>query len=136
MTIEDTSAIVDASALCEAVPCESEAVDHACAVTRVLGSLASDGRVARTTAIFSALADSTRFRILDALACEELCVCDLAELAGVSQSGASHQLRLLRDRGLVTHRREGQRAVYRLADDHVRTLIGVGLEHADEETGR
>lgn len=111
--------------------CEATIVD-ADAVTRVRGSLASDTRVMRTTAIFSALSDPTRFRILDALAGEELCVCDLAEVAGVSQSGVSHQLRVLRDRGLVAYRREGNRAVYRLADDHVRQLIGIGLEHADE----
>jgi len=79
------------------------------------------------------LADPTRFRILDALSHAELCVCDIAEVAGISQSGVSHQLRLLRDRGLVAYRREGQRAVYRLADDHVQTLIASGLEHADEE---
>lgn len=112
--------------------CEASIIDRQ-AVARVRGALASDRRTTRTTAIFSALADPTRFRILDALSHEELCVCDLAQVAGISQSGVSHQLRLLRDRGLVTARREGQRAVYRLADDHVRTLIGVGLEHADEE---
>ena len=96
-------------------------------------ALAADRRVELTTAIFSALSDPTRFRILDALSHEELCVCDLAQIAGISQSGVSHQLRVLRDRGLVTSRRDGQRAVYRLADEHVRTLIGVGLEHADED---
>ncbi len=87
----------------------------------------------RTTAIFSALSDPTRFRMLEALSLGELCVCDLAEIVGVSQSGVSHQLRLLRDRGLVAYRRDGQRAVYRLADEHVRVLIASGLEHADEE---
>lgn len=105
---------------------DSEAVD------RVLHAASADVRVARTTAIFSALSDPTRFRILEALSREELCVCDLAEVAGVSQSGASHQLRLLRDRGLVAYRRQGNRAVYRLADHHVRLLITTGLEHADE----
>jgi len=115
--------------------CETNLVD-AEAVDRARRALASDQRVDRTTAIFSALADPTRFRILDALSYGELCVCDLAELAGISQSGVSHQLRLLRDRGLVTSRRDGQRAVYRLADDHVSTLIASGLEHADEEPRR
>lgn len=111
--------------------CEATIVDAA-AVARAKDALASDARVAKTTTIFSALSDPTRFRILDALAGGELCVCDLAEVAGISQSGVSHQLRLLRDRGLVTFRREGQRAVYRLADEHVRALIATGLEHADE----
>lgn len=111
--------------------CGATIVDAA-AVSRVRDALADDRRVARTTAIFSALSDPSRFRILDALAREELCVCDLAEVAGISQSGVSHQLRLLRDRGLVSYRREGNRAVYRLADEHVRVLIASGLEHADE----
>lgn len=122
-------------ATCDVVQCTG-GLEHECAIECVRAALANDARVARTTAIFSALADSTRFRILDALAREELCVCDLAEIAGVSQSGVSHQLRLLRDRGLVSYRRDGQRAVYRLADDHVRTLIAVGLEHADEQDVR
>ena len=89
-------------------------------------------RVEQTAAIFSALADPTRVRILDALGIEELCVCDLAEVCRISQSGVSHQLRMLRDLGLVAYRREGNRAVYRLADDHVLTLLAQGLAHADE----
>lgn len=111
--------------------CTVDAVD-AGTVSSVRDQLADRRRVDRTTAIFSALSDPTRFRILDALSISELCVCDLAEIAGVSQSGVSHQLRVLRDRGLVTYRRDGQRAVYRLADDHVRTLLASGLEHASE----
>ena len=82
------------------------------------------------------MADPTRLRIIEALAREELCVCDLASLAGVSQSGVSHQLRILRDRGLVAYRREGNRAVYRLADDHVRDLLAIGIEHAGEAGSR
>ena len=111
--------------------CCAKIVD-AQAVERVRARLASDARTGRTVGIFSALADPTRLRILDALSAEELCVCDLAEVCGISQSGISHQLRLLRDRGLVAFTREGNRAVYRLADDHVRVLLAVGLEHADE----
>ena len=112
--------------------CSVDATD-AEAVARVRASLSGQPRVDRTTAIFSALSDPTRFRMLEALSLGELCVCDLAEIVGVSQSGVSHQLRLLRDRGLVAYRRDGQRAVYRLADEHVRVLIASGLEHADEE---
>ena len=111
--------------------CLSDLVDAA-AVRRVLPALADPGRAKRTTDIFSALADPTRFRILDALSLEELCVCDLARVTGVSQSAVSHQLRVLRDLDLVSYRREGRRAVYRLADEHVRSLIVQGLEHADE----
>jgi len=102
------------------------------AVARVRDGLADDSRTAATAAIFSALADPTRVRILDALGIEELCVCDLAEISGISQSGVSHQLRMLRDLGIVRYRREGNRAVYHLADDHVRNLLAQGFEHADE----
>jgi DNA-binding transcriptional ArsR family regulator len=102
------------------------------ALARVRRQLSGDARLELTAAIFSALADPTRLRILDALGIEELCVCDLAEVCGISQSGVSHQLRLLRDLGLVAYRRDGNRAVYRLADSHVLTLIAQGLEHADE----
>ena len=106
------------------------------AVSRVRASLSDDRRIELTTAIFSALADPTRFRILDALSFEELCVCDLAAICGISQSGVSHQLRLLRDRGLVAYRRDGNRALYRLADDHVRSMLAQGLDHADESSQR
>jgi DNA-binding transcriptional ArsR family regulator len=111
--------------------CSAVEVDRG-ALGRVRGRLSSNLRLERTVAIFSALADPTRLRIVDALGIEELCVCDLAEVCGVSQSGVSHQLRMLRDLGLVAYRREGNRAVYRLADDHVLTLLAQGLEHADE----
>jgi ArsR family transcriptional regulator len=112
--------------------CSARTVDDA-AVRRAASSAAPAVQVERTTAIFSALSDPTRFRILEALSREELCVCDIAGVAAVSQSAVSHQLRLLRDRGLVAYRREGTRAVYRLADDHVRDLIEIGLAHAAEK---
>ena len=111
--------------------CSAEILD-AGAVSRVRDGLADDARTAATAAIFSALSDPTRVRILDALSIEELCVCDLAEISAISQSGVSHQLRMLRDLGIVRYRREGNRAVYRLADDHVRNLLAQGFEHADE----
>ena len=112
--------------------CDVVIVDES-AVAHVRSGLAADWRAKRTTDIFSALSDPTRFRILNALAIRELCVCDIAAVVDVSQSAVSHQLRVLRNLDLVDYRREGRRAVYRLADEHVRTLISQGLEHADEE---
>ena len=84
------------------------------------------------TEIFSALADSTRFRILCALSAGELCVSDLINATEVSQSAVSHQLRFLRDKKLVSMRREGQRVMYALSDDHVSKLILMAIEHAKE----
>jgi DNA-binding transcriptional ArsR family regulator len=115
--------------------CEATIVDDM-AVDRARAALSDEREVLRATAIFSALADPTRLRILEALASEEMCVCDLAAVAGISQSGVSHQLRILRDRELVAYRRDGLRAVYSLADEHVRDLIGIGLEHAREGGAR
>ncbi|BDD87716.1 ArsR/SmtB family transcription factor [Desulfofustis limnaeus] len=82
--------------------------------------------------LFKALADPGRLTIVNALAVEEMCVCDLAALLGVSESAASHQMRLLRIANLVTNRREGQVLYYRLADDHVMQLVATAVEHARE----
>ena len=89
--------------------------------------------VERVSRLFSALSDPTRLRILHALTVtKELCVCDLAALAELSVSAVSHQLRLLRDRDLVHARRDGRMVYYSLADGHVATLMGTGVEHANE----
>ena len=92
----------------------------------------NDAVVYGATQIFDALSDLTRFQILLALMEGDKGVSELAELSHVSQSAISHQLRLLRDRGLVTAQRCGQRMIYSLSDNHVERLIGVGLEHAAE----
>ena len=72
---------------------------------------------------FSALGDPTRVRILDALSHGELCVCDLAAVAGASKSMTSHQLRLLRAAGLVLPRRAGKLTYYRLSDPSMVALL-------------
>lgn len=123
--------------------CHSSAADlcsqpsvNGAAVGRVSEARADSSLLARTAALFSAMGDPTRLRLLEALAIEELCVCDLLQLSEISQSGVSHQLRVLRELGLVAFRRDGNRAVYRLADDHVRSLLAQGFEHAAEEDDR
>ena len=68
-------------------------------------------------------------KILYVLQKSEMCVCDLAEILGVTQSAVSHQLRLLKTAGLVGYRREGKNVIYALADDHVRTIMECGTEH-------
>lgn len=119
----------------DAAECEILAVD-ADAVERVLAALPDEPTARVVADIFDALSDPTRLRILQALlVAEELCVCDLAVVTGVSSSGVSHQLRLLRDRNLVTFSRDGKRAVYRLADAHVGALLAQGLDHATETRG-
>ena len=86
--------------------------------------------------IFKVLGDVTRVRILDALARTELCVCDLAQLLGMTESAISHQLRLLRDRRVVRPRRAGQMVFYALDDRHIIRLFRQGLRHAQEPAAR
>ena len=100
---------------------------------RVRQALVSAEQAASLAETFSLLGDPTRTRILHALSVDELCVSDLAGLLEISASTASHQLRLLRDRRLVAVRREGKRTYYRLEDEHIRTLIDMGVSHAAEE---
>lgn len=84
---------------------------------------------------FSALGDPTRVRILDALSHGELCVCDLAAVLGLSQSGVSHQLRLLRGMRLVRPRREGRVVFYSLDDQHIMAIFRQTLQHVEEAQG-
>ncbi|RZW14335.1 MAG: ArsR family transcriptional regulator [Desulfobulbaceae bacterium] len=84
--------------------------------------------------LFKAMADPGRLKILLALAGQEMCVCDLAALLGVSESAASHQIRILRTMNLVKNRREGQVLYYRLVDDHVTQLAQVARDHVLELT--
>ena len=87
----------------------------------------------RVAELFSILADPTRIRILHALnMSSELCVCDLAFLAGVSQSAVSHQLRSLRMSDVVARRKEGRTMFYSLSDVHVRIMLSNGFEHLEE----
>jgi ArsR family transcriptional regulator len=81
---------------------------------------------------FRVLGDPTRLRILDALAIGELCVCDIASLAGISESAVSHQLRLLRGMRLVRPRRAGRLVYYSLDDHHIIELLKQGLTHVEE----
>ena len=80
---------------------------------------------------FKVMSDSTRMRIMAVLDSDEPCVCDLAEVLGMTKSAVSHQLKVLKDAQLVKFRREGKNILYSLADDHVRTILQMGLEHVE-----
>ena len=82
--------------------------------------------------LFKMFADSTRVKILYALFESELCVCDIAKVLGLTQSAVSHQLRILKGGKLVKYRREGKIVFYSLADDHVRSIIEMGMDHISE----
>ncbi|MCK5131601.1 MAG: winged helix-turn-helix transcriptional regulator [Candidatus Sabulitectum sp.] len=82
--------------------------------------------------LFSQISDPTRLKVLLHLLGGEQCVCTIAEQLDVSVSAVSHQLRRLRTGGLISRRKQGRHVYYRLADDHVGTLISVGFEHIRE----
>jgi ArsR family transcriptional regulator len=102
-------------------------------VAPLLGRVIDYSAADEVASTFAVLADPTRTRILHALSlADELCVCDLALLLGISQSALSHQLRLLRDRRVVARRKAGRIVYYRLADEHVRHVFSDGLRHVSE----
>ena len=83
-------------------------------------------------AFYKAFADGTRVKILYVLQKSEMCVCDLAEILGVTQSAVSHQLRMLKQMKLVKNRRDGKTVYYSLADGHIQSIISQGMEHITE----
>ena len=105
---------------------------HEDAVSEVLGEMPDDETLYDLAELFKVFGDSTRIKILYALFEAELCVCDIAQLLGLTQSAVSHQLRVLKGSRLVKFRREGKTVFYSLADDHVRKIIAQGMEHVNE----
>jgi len=92
----------------------------------------SDGTFGTLTGFLKAIGDGTRVRILWALDINEMCVCDLAFLLGMTKSAISHQLRTLKKANLVKFRKDGKIVYYSLADDHVKTILEHSLSHVNE----
>lgn len=111
--------------------CEIEFIDEI-KVRRVRRAMKSAPAVGALAETFKILGDPTRVRIAFALAREELCVCDLANLLGISQSATSHSLRALRQMKLVKFRKEGKIAYYSLDDEHIAYLLDEGFRHVEE----
>lgn len=105
---------------------------HEDAVRTVLEQLPSDEKLYDLAELFKVFGDSTRIKILYALFEHELCVCDIANLLGLSQTAVSHQLRILKTNKLVRSRRDGKIVFYALDDDHVYSILNCGMEHVEE----
>ncbi len=82
--------------------------------------------------LFKVFGDTTRIKILYALMAQELCVADLAEAIGATQSAVSHQLRTLKQSRLVRAKRDGKNVIYSLSDGHVHTMLAQGMTHICE----
>ncbi len=83
-------------------------------------------------ALYKAFSDPTRVKILWALKCHEMCVCDLAVLLNMTKSAISHQLKTLRLSNLVKYDRQGKVVYYSLADSHVLEILACGFDHVNE----
>lgn len=82
--------------------------------------------------LFKVFGDTTRIKIICALFEAEMCVCDIAQLLGMTQSAISHQLRVLKQARLVKYRRDGKIVYYSLDDEHVKYIFNQGLAHINE----
>ena len=99
---------------------------------RIKSELPDDNTTSRISEVFKLFADNTRIRILWTLFDKEMCVFDICEKLGMSQSAISHQLRTLKQGRLVKSRRDGKITFYSLDDDHVKRIIEQVLIHIDE----
>ena len=112
--------------------CDCEMI-HEAVVADTREKLQPETEYTSLAALFKMFGDGTRVKLLHALEQNELCVCDLAALLGVTKSAVSHQLRILRDAHLVNSRKEGRMVFYSLCDEHVKTIIETALEHVAED---
>ncbi len=116
----------------ENVECCLEKHIHTDILNRLSGNMPDEETLSDLADLFKLFGDSTRMKILFVLFKEEMCVCDLAESLNMTQSAVSHQLKSLKQGRLIKNRREGKSIFYSLADDHVRTIVSMGLEHISE----
>lgn len=111
--------------------CEIQFVDEE-KVKKVRQVMKSDPAVVSLAETFKILGDPTRVKIAFALSKKELCVCDIANLLGISQSTASHSLRSLRQMKIVKFRKEGKTIYYSLDDQHIVSILEIGFSHIEE----
>ena len=112
--------------LCEYLCVDEEKVER---IRKTIGVNDISNKMAE---IFKVLCDPTRLRIAQALEMDELCVCDIAALMGLTQPSVSHHLKTLRQTGMVKYRKVGKMALYSLKDSHVSALLAVARDHARE----
>lgn len=112
--------------------CQTTCV-HEQSVAQVNKQMLSDQVMQNLADLFKILGDFTRVRIVHALSCAELCVCDLSVILGMSASAISHQLRILRTSKLIKFRRQGKNIFYSLDDEHVQKLLQPAIEHVQED---
>ena len=111
--------------------CDSDVI-HEEVVTRVRAAMPDNDSFYNLANFYKMFADNTRLKILWALSCEDMCVCDLAALLRMSTSAVSHQLKSLRLAKLVKFNKQGEVVYYSLVECHVRDIFEQGFEHVME----
>ncbi len=101
-------------------------------VNRTRNNLPEEEIIQKLADFFDALGNPTRLKILLSLVGEELCTCDLSYITNLSVSAISHQLRILKDRRIVTYRKDGKNVFYRLEDKHIVDILKASLQHMEE----
>lgn len=101
-------------------------------VNVVIENLPVEDDIVDASDIFKILGDPSRLRIAIALSIKELCVGDVAAIMEISQSGVSHQLRLMKKNRIVKSRREGKMIYYSLDDEHIKHIIDIAMDHIHE----
>ena len=110
----------------------AENVIHGDVVRAAVAAQPDEELLADLADLFKNFSDTTRIRILSLLIGGEMCVCDITACLGATQSAVSHQLRILKQSRLIKSRRDGKIVYYALADDHVKTIFAIGMEHITE----
>lgn len=105
---------------------------HESVVNEVRALMPEEENLYALADLYKVFGDSTRIKILYVLSIEEMCVCDIAGLLGMTISAISHQLKILKQARLVKFRRDGKTVFYSLADNHVTTIINNGMNHIEE----
>ena len=116
----------------EVAPRCGETKLHPDRIAHADGQMPDEGELFSLADFYKIFGDSTRIRILFVLYETELCVCDIAELLGMTVSAISHQLRVLKQARLVKFRRVGKTVYYALADDHIHAILSQGMDHIKE----
>lgn len=105
---------------------------HECIIDEVRKVMPEDEILYDLAELFKVFGDTTRIKILYALFSKEMCVCDIADLLGMTHSAISHQLRVLKQARLVKFRKEGKVVYYSLDDSHISQIFDCGLSHIQE----
>lgn len=113
------------------ISCDCKVI-HQEIVDKVIKIMPNNDTMKRLSNLYKIYSDPTRIKILFALGCEELCVCDLASLLNMTKSAISHQLSFLKSLNLVINRKEGKIVFYFLADDCAKDILKQGLNHISE----